>query len=133
MRALVALAAGLLLGAAACATTAPRAPASAAGKVRHVVLFKFKDGASAEDVRRVERAFAELPGKIPQIRDFEWGTDISPEGLQGGHTHCFLVTFDSEEDRDAYLPHPAHQEFVELLKPFLEKATVVDYVARTGP
>jgi hypothetical protein len=40
------------------------------------------------------------------------------------------VTFKSEADRDAYLPHPAHKRFVDLLKPHLEKATVVDYWAQ---
>lgn len=105
-------------------------PTSHVGRVRHVVLFKFKDDAPPAEIEKVERAFAQLKDKIPQIRDFEWGTDISPEGLQGGLTHCFLVTFDTPADRDAYIPHPAHQEFVALLKPLLDKATVVDYVAK---
>ena len=35
-------------------------------------------------------------------------------------THCFLITFPSEEARAAYLPHPAHKEFVALLRPYLE-------------
>ena len=56
---------------------------------------------------------------------------MSPEGRQSGHTRAFLVTFDSPADRDAYLPHPARRAFLShVLKPHLEKATVVDYVAR---
>jgi hypothetical protein len=56
---------------------------------------------------------------------------MSPEGRQGGHTHAFLVTFETAADRDAYLPHPARQAFLtHVLKPHLEKVTVVDYVAR---
>ncbi len=98
--------------------------------LRHVVVFKFKDSASEEDVKKVEEAFAALPGKISQIKDFEWGTNNSPEMLDRGFTHCFLVTFHSEEDRAAYLPHPAHQEFVSVLRPHLEEAFVVDYWAQ---
>jgi hypothetical protein len=75
-------------------------------------------------------AFRKLRQEIPQIADFEYGVNNSPEGLNGGLTHCFLVTFKSEADRDAYLPHPAHKRFVDLLKPHLEKATVVDYWAQ---
>ena len=45
---------------------------------------------------------------------------------------CFLVTFDTPADRDAYIPHPAHEAFVAQLEPHLDKATVVDYVARAG-
>lgn len=98
--------------------------------LRHVVLLKFKDTSSAEDVQKVEKAFAGLSRKIPLIKAFEWGTNNSPENLNQGLTHCFFVTFSSEEDRDAYLVHPEHQAFVEILKPHLEKVTVVDYWAK---
>ena len=47
-----------------------------------------------------------LPSKVHQIIEFEWGTNISPENLDQGFTHCFLVTFNNAKDRDAYLPHP---------------------------
>jgi len=100
------------------------------GLLRHVVLFEFKDGTSAEKVAEIERAFAALPEKIPAIVDFEWGTNNSPEGLDRGLTHCFLVTFEDEAGRDTYLPHPAHKKFVKLLRPHLEEAVVVDYFAR---
>jgi len=98
--------------------------------LRHVVLFKFKDGSSAADVKKVEDAFAGLSKKISLIKDFEWGTNNSPENLNQGLTHCFFVTFRSEKDRDAYLVHPEHQAFVEVLKPHLDKVTVIDYWAK---
>ncbi|MBA2117706.1 Dabb family protein [Bremerella alba] len=101
-----------------------------APKLRHVVIFKFKESAKAADIKKVEKAFAALPKKIPVIKDYEWGTNNSPEMLDKGFTHCFLVTFASEEDRAAYLPHPAHQEFVSILRPHLEEAFVVDYWAK---
>ena len=98
--------------------------------LRHVVLFKFTDVSTPEDVKKVEDAFAVLPGKISQIKDYEWGTNSSPENLHQGLTHCFFVTFASDKDRDDYLVHPAHQAFVEVLKPHLDKVTVVDYWAK---
>jgi lysophospholipase L1-like esterase len=98
--------------------------------LRHVVLFKFKETSTEADVETIVKAFAALPGRIKEIQDFEWGTDNSPEGLQQGLTHCFFVTFASEADRDAYLPHPAHKEFVDLVGPHVEKVTVVDYWTR---
>lgn len=99
-------------------------------KLRHVVLLKFQDESSEEDIKKVEEAFIALADKIPLIKDFEWGTNNSPEGLDKGLTHCFFVTFESEADRDAYLPHPEHQAFVEVLKPHLADVTVVDYWAK---
>jgi len=100
------------------------------GMLRHVVLFKFKGEATPEQIKAVEEGFRALPGKIPGVRYFEWGTDVSPEKLSDGFTHCFLVTFDTAKARDAYLPHPAHKAFAESLKPILDKVLVVDYVAK---
>ena len=99
-------------------------------KLRHVVLFKFKPDATQSQIDAVVHAFSELPGKIAEIDDYEWGTDNSPEKLSKGFTHCFFVTFKSEADRDTYLTHTDHQAFVAILKPILEDATVVDYWAK---
>lgn len=95
--------------------------------LRHVVLFKFKDGTAPEDIKKVEDAFSALPNKIPQIKGYEWGTNNSPEGLDKGFTHCFFLTFESEEDRSIYLPHPDHKAFGEVLGPHLDDVLVLDY------
>ena len=92
-----------------------------------MVLFKFKEESSAEDIAKIEKAFGELPNKIDAILDFEWGTNNSPEGLADGFTHCFLVTFKDEQGRATYLPHPDHKAFVDLAGPHFEKVLVVDY------
>jgi hypothetical protein len=98
--------------------------------LRHVVLFKFKDETPPEAVQAIEAAFCALPGQIDAIHDFEWGTDVSVEGIARGFTHCFLVTFKSEADRDAYLPHPAHRAFGDLLGPYKDQVLVIDYWVR---
>ncbi len=97
--------------------------------LRHVVLFNFNESADYEKIEEIETAFAALQGKIPSIKDFEWGVNNSPEGLDKGFTHCFLVTFGSEEDREKYLPHPDHLAFVKLIGPYVEDVTVIDYWA----
>jgi hypothetical protein len=97
--------------------------------LRHVVLFSFKSTSSAADVKSVEDAFRKLPSQIKEIKDFEWGKNNSPEGINQGFTHCFLVSFTSEKDCELYLPHPAHKAFVEVLKPHLDKVLVIDYWA----
>jgi hypothetical protein len=97
--------------------------------LRHVVLFKFLDDVNEESIVCIEEAFMELKNKIPTIVSIEWGTNVSPEGLSQDFTHCFFVTFHSEADRDAYLPHPDHQAFGRLLSPYLDKVLVVDYWA----
>ncbi len=98
--------------------------------LRHVVLFKFKDDAKPEQVKEVEEKFRALKSQISEIKDLEWGTNVSPENLNQGFTHCFFVTFADGKARDVYLTHAAHKEFVGVLKPVLDKVLVVDYAAR---
>jgi hypothetical protein len=97
--------------------------------LRHVVLLKFKDASTTADIKNVETAFRNLPSKIKSIKGFEWGTNNSPENINQGFTHCFLVTFKTEKDRQEYLPHPEHKAFVDVLKPHLDKVLVIDYWA----
>jgi hypothetical protein len=102
------------------------------GKVyRHVVLFKFKEGTTEGALQGIERAFAELAAKLPFVRGFEWGHNSSPEGLNHGYTHCFVVTFEDEAGRDVYLPHPEHQAFCRRhLDPNLADVCVLDFHPR---
>lgn len=95
--------------------------------LRHVVLFKFKESTSEEDIKEIEDAFAALPAKIPEIIDFEWGLNNSPEGLDKGFTHCYFITFADENGRSIYLPHPDHVAFTEIVGPHLEDVLVMDY------
>ena len=97
--------------------------------LRHVVLLKFKDASSAADVKKVEDAFRALPSKIKSVKGFEWGKNNSPENINQGFTHCFFVSFETEKDREEYLPHPDHKAFVGVLTPHLDKVLVIDYWA----
>src|SRR5205085_9897251 len=103
---------------------------SAAPPLRQVTLFKVKGDATKEQIQDIIAGFQALPKKIDGITAFEYGTDVSPEGLADGFTHCFLVTFKDSKSRDAYLPHAAHKEFVALALPRVEKVLVVDYFAK---
>jgi len=99
-------------------------------QLRHVVLFKFKESSSEMDIQKVEASFNALKQTITEIKDFEWGTNNSPEKLNKGFTHCYFLTFDSEKDRDAYLVHPDHKAFGDVIGPHLEDVLVVDYWAK---
>ena len=127
MKQLVILTLGAIVACAAGVSWAADAPAAGKKVLRHVVLFKFKDESKPEEIAKVIQAFEALPKKIDVIRDFEWGTDVGAENLAQGFTHCFLVTYADTKGRDAYLPHPAHEEFKTLVKPHLDKVLVVDY------
>jgi lysophospholipase L1-like esterase len=109
------------------AESTAKASASVGKKLRHFVLFKFKDNAKADQVQAVVDAFGALPRKINTIIDFEMGTDVGVEMRANGFTHGFMVTFADEKGRETYLPHPAHEEFKKLVGPVIDKVLVFDY------
>jgi hypothetical protein len=101
----------------------------ASKQVKHVVVFKYKPTATPEQIEQVANSFKDLKGKIPGIVSFEYGTNNSPEKLNKGFTHVFLLTFTDAAARDAYLPHTEHKKFGELLGKLgvLEEPFVVDF------
>jgi hypothetical protein len=119
-----------ILSAIVCAILLLSVSAIAADKLNHVVSFKFKATADAADIKKVEDAFRALKTKIPEIVTLEWGTNVSPEKLNKGFTHCFLLSFKSEKDRDAYLVHPEHKAFGKLVGPVVEDVYVIDFIAK---
>jgi Stress responsive A/B Barrel Domain len=100
------------------------------GPVRHVVVFKFKQGTTEDQIKQVTEAFRQLKSKIPGILSFEHGVNESPEKKNLGFTHVYLVTFENVKARDAYLPHPEHKKFGDLLgkSGVFEDVFVVDFI-----
>jgi Stress responsive A/B Barrel Domain len=117
----------VVLGLALCAFAADT-PAKK-GKLRHVVAFKFKETATPEQVKDIENAFRALKTKIPRIVSLEWGTNVSKENRDKGFTHCFIVTFKNEKDRDDYIVHPEHKKFVDFALPAIADVFVIDFFA----
>lgn len=97
--------------------------------LRHIVLYKFKDQVTPAQVDEVVSTFAALKGKIDTIIGFEHGTNVSEEGKSEGFTHCFVVTFRSQADLKTYLQHPAHLDYVKVVRDRREKVVVFDYWA----
>src|SRR4051812_8085214 len=128
------LAAAFALGAAdspvKSAAPAPAAVKDGKGELFHVVSLKFKPGSTPEQIGLVEQAFAGLKEKIPGVTSLKWGTNVSPEKHDKGFTHCFVLTFATEKDRDAYLVHEDHKAFGQVLKPVMDDVMVLDFWAR---
>ena len=95
--------------------------------LRHIVMFKFT---SDEAAKEVSEAFVGLEEEIDLIKDFEWGPNVSKEGLDKGLTHGFTLTFHSQEDLDAYIVHAAHKDFVSKLDGKVSDVCVFDYWAQ---
>jgi hypothetical protein len=116
------------------------------GTIRHLVLFRFKDGVSAAERAAFVERFAGLRtacvrDREPYVVSIEHGAQQSGEGADGGFEHAFLMTFRSEGDRNYYVGQPivadaahydpVHQAFKEFAAPLLapQRVLVFDYLA----
>src|SRR3954463_13856805 len=100
------------------------------GKLHHVVAIKFKEATSKDQIKTVETAFRDLKKKVKEVNSLKWGTNVSPEKHDKGFTHCFVLTFNSEKDRDAYLVHEDHKAFGQVLGPVMADVMVLDFWAK---
>ena len=92
--------------------------------LKHIVLFKFNDDLSAEQLKEIEETFAALPSQITEIKTFEWGTEIN---LERNFSHCFTLGFESEADLEVYAVHPAHKSLGEMVSGKTKAVSIVDY------
>jgi hypothetical protein len=97
--------------------------------VQHMVMLSFKDGTTQQQKDEVFRQLSELKQLIPGITYYAGGEYSSPEGMNQGYTHGFLMTFQDAQARDRYLPHPEHERVKAAVLPYIEKVVVFDFVA----
>ena len=95
--------------------------------IRHIVMFKFKPGASEDSKAELVSNLDALYRKIEDIQAFERGLNNSKEGLDHGYTHLFLLTFKDETARDTYVEHPEHRKFVKENLEHVDSVLAVDY------
>ena len=96
-------------------------------KIKHIGLLKFKGGTSPEQMDQLFAELLDITETIPGIEDYVVGPNNSPEGLNEGYTHGFVMTFTDAGSRDAYLPHAEHERVKALFMPNVEKVLVFDF------
>ena len=100
-------------------------------QVKHVVLMRFRTDAIPSAIDEVFADLATLKDSIPGMIDFSGGPYSSPEGLNKGFTHGFVMTFADAAARDSYLPHPEHEKvkikIVSLLEGGIEGVVAFDW------
>ena len=78
--------------------------------IRHCVMFRWKADAPATTVAALSAALSKLPGLIPEIRAYSFGTDI---GVNEGNDEFVVVAdFASVDDYVVYRDHPEHKKAV---------------------
>ena len=94
--------------------------------IEHVVLLRFRGSATEESIGALARAVVGLPGRIDGVESVKWGPSTSPEGLERGFTHGFVMRLRDDAARDAYLPHPVHREVADQIGRLCEHVLVFD-------
>ena len=84
--------------------------------ITHIVLLKVAPDTENNELNQLMDSLGGLRySTIPQIQEFSYGENNSPESLNRGYTHGFILRFLSKEDRDYYLDHPDHVKVAEQL------------------
>jgi hypothetical protein len=102
-------------------------------ELKHALFLKFKESATADEVRGVEEALAKLPSQCDAIKAFEWGKNNSPEKHDEGFTHCYMFTFDDTKGLKAYASAPEHKAAVAKIMAAAEKGRVLDFWTKDKP
>jgi hypothetical protein len=102
-------------------------------RVHHMVLLKFKPGVREPAITDALHDVARLQQLIPGIESYCGGPYSSPEGLNQGFTHGFLMTFVDADARNRYLTHPDHERVKDALLRLLDNAIAFDIEEPSGP
>lgn len=79
-------------------------------KIQHIVLLKCRENLTDNDFALVLNDLKAARALIPGITEVSGGDNNSPEGIASGYTHAFVIVFEDEAARAAYLPHPEHKK-----------------------
>jgi quinol monooxygenase YgiN len=96
-------------------------------KIKHIGLIKFKTETNEEQINNLFDQMLDLTENVEGIVDYVSGPNISPEGLDQGFTHGFVMTFTDAAARDAYLTHPEHGKFKDMALPLIESIAILDF------
>jgi len=96
-------------------------------KVKHIALFRFKEGTTEEQINRVFDDLLDLTENVAGVEDYVSGTNNSPESLNKGFTHGFVMTFSDAPARDAYLANSDHERVKSLLLANIDDGLVFDF------
>ncbi len=95
----------------------------------HIVLFRLKEFAEGktrnEIIEIILNLLSGLPSKIPQIKKYEFGGNISKS--ENSADIALVSEFNSLEDLELYKNHPEHKKVVEYISKVITETRVVDF------
>jgi hypothetical protein len=94
--------------------------------IRHVVGLTWTPDATDTDLAALRAALADLPGQIPEIRAYRFGSDL---GVADGNADFAIVAdFDDVDAWRRYQDHPAHRAVLtDRIRPILAARAAVQF------
>jgi hypothetical protein len=94
--------------------------------IRHVALFHFDDGVTADAIDALDRELGRLPSLIPTIASFATGRNIGI--TSGAWDYGVVAEFASQEDYQTYAQDPDHLDIIaNVVKPLITDAARIQF------
>ncbi len=77
--------------------------------IRHIVLTKFRPDVTEETVETIYTGLADLSETLPGASGFTGGRSESPEQIERGYMHGFVIDFDDWTALETYQNNEAHK------------------------
>ena len=99
--------------------------------IRHVVMFKFKPENKAENIAKTRAMLEALPQKISWIVRSETHVNSNPED-ERNYDLLLISDFNTLEDLQKYIVHPAHKAVGAFMRPVRESRACTDFEIQGG-
>ena len=93
--------------------------------IRHIVMTKFKQGTDDATITDIEKSLRALPGKIPEIKEFECGRDVLH--TERSFDFALISAFEDLDALQRYQVNPDHQAAAAKIRAVAEVMKAVDY------
>jgi hypothetical protein len=77
--------------------------------IRHIVLTKFKPETPEETITEIYAGLAALSENLPGAQNFTGGRSESPEQIERGYMHGFVIDFDDWDALRTYADNDTHK------------------------
>ncbi len=93
--------------------------------ITHIVLFKWKEGVTEEQISKIFAEIQLLKGKINGVVDVVSGKNFSEWG--NGYTHALVVLLRDKDALDSYRKDPRHTKIIAEIEKTEEKSIGIDF------
>ena len=92
--------------------------------IKHAVLAKFKPGVTAEQIAELRKSLGTLPGRIPEIKGYDFGQDVRAEKTLD---FALVSTFEDMAAVKRYVVQPDHVVVGKYIRGLCESLQIIDF------